>query len=90
LGANRLGRETDNSRPSSAEIKNSGVVPPLPLLLHGVLFIKHGDNFSSYLYVISVRTQLGVSQNTVPRVTLRPKVEEITEASGKNSQSGAS
>jgi hypothetical protein len=29
-GVKRPGREADHSPPSSAEVKNSGVVPPLP------------------------------------------------------------
>jgi hypothetical protein len=28
--------EADNSHPSSAEVKNDGVIPPLSLLVHGV------------------------------------------------------
>jgi hypothetical protein len=33
----RLGREADHSRPSSAEVKNGGAIPPLPIRLHGVV-----------------------------------------------------
>jgi hypothetical protein len=29
-GVNRLGRETDHSPPSSAEVNNGGTIPPLP------------------------------------------------------------
>jgi hypothetical protein len=29
-GLKRLGREADNSPPSSAEVKNGGIIPPLP------------------------------------------------------------
>jgi hypothetical protein len=29
-GGNRLGREADNSTPSSAEVKKVGAIPPFP------------------------------------------------------------
>jgi hypothetical protein len=31
------GREADNSPPSSIEVKNDGVIPPLPICLHSVI-----------------------------------------------------
>jgi hypothetical protein len=34
---NRLGREADQSPPSSAEVKKGGTIPPLPQCLHGIL-----------------------------------------------------
>jgi hypothetical protein len=37
FGVKRPGRETDHSPPSSAEVKNGGAIPPLPLRLHGVV-----------------------------------------------------
>jgi hypothetical protein len=36
LGIKRQGREADRTPPSSAEIKNCGVIPPLTLRFHGV------------------------------------------------------
>jgi hypothetical protein len=36
-GVKRLCREADHSPPSSVEVKNGGVIPPLPICLHGVL-----------------------------------------------------
>jgi hypothetical protein len=33
----RPGREDDLSPPSSAEVKNDGAIPPLPIYLHGVV-----------------------------------------------------
>jgi hypothetical protein len=40
-GNNQLGLEADHSHPSSAEGKNGGAIPPLPLmsLCHSVLFL---------------------------------------------------
>jgi hypothetical protein len=35
----RQGCEADHSPPSSAEVKNGGAIPSLPIYLHGVLFI---------------------------------------------------
>jgi hypothetical protein len=37
LWLKRLGRESDHSLPSSAEVKNGGAIPPLPLLRGVVL-----------------------------------------------------
>jgi hypothetical protein len=31
------GHEADHSSPSSAEVKNGGAVPPLPICLHGIV-----------------------------------------------------
>jgi hypothetical protein len=31
----RPGREADHSPPSSAEVKNGGAIPPLPMRVHG-------------------------------------------------------
>jgi hypothetical protein len=36
-GVTRLWREADHSPPSSAEVKNGGAIPPLPVRLHGVV-----------------------------------------------------
>jgi hypothetical protein len=38
LGLKRLGREANHSLLSSAEIKNGGAIPPLPIRLHGIVF----------------------------------------------------
>jgi hypothetical protein len=35
LGVKGQGREADHTPPSSAEVKNGGVIPPLPISLHG-------------------------------------------------------
>jgi hypothetical protein len=35
----RLGREDDHPLTSSAEVKNGGDIPPLPIRLHGVALI---------------------------------------------------
>jgi hypothetical protein len=46
----RQGREGDRSSPSSAKVKNGGVIPPLPHMSswHNVELIKHRDNFTFY------------------------------------------
>jgi hypothetical protein len=36
-GVKWVGREADHSPPSSAEFKNGGAIPPLPIRLHGVV-----------------------------------------------------
>jgi hypothetical protein len=36
-GDRAAGGEADHSRPSSAEVKNGGAIPPLPLPLHGMV-----------------------------------------------------
>jgi hypothetical protein len=36
-GVKRPGREDDHSPPSSAEVKNGGAIPPLPIRLHGMV-----------------------------------------------------
>jgi hypothetical protein len=36
-GVKRPGREADHSPPSSAEVKNGGAIPPLPIHLHGMV-----------------------------------------------------
>ena len=38
-GVKRPGREADRSHPSSAEVKNGGAIPPLPIRLDGVVII---------------------------------------------------
>jgi hypothetical protein len=44
------GHEADRSPPSSAEVKNSGAISPLPhtSLLRGAYLIKHRDNFKIF------------------------------------------
>jgi hypothetical protein len=37
LGLKGPGREADHSPPSSAEVKKSGALPPLPIYLHGIV-----------------------------------------------------
>jgi hypothetical protein len=48
----RPGRETDHSPPISAEVENSGPIPPLPHASswHGALSVKHRDNFTLYVF----------------------------------------
>jgi hypothetical protein len=36
-GDKAAGREADHSPPSSAEVKNGGAIPPLPIRLHGAV-----------------------------------------------------
>jgi hypothetical protein len=50
-GLKQTGREADYSPPSSGDVKNGGVIPPLHLesSWHYVLLIKHRDSFSSLL-----------------------------------------
>jgi hypothetical protein len=36
-GVKRQGREANYSPPSSAEVKNDGDIPPVPIRLHGVV-----------------------------------------------------
>jgi hypothetical protein len=36
-GVKRPGREADHSPPSSAQVKNGGAIPPLTILLHGMV-----------------------------------------------------
>jgi hypothetical protein len=52
-GVKRQGLEADNSSPSSAEVKNDGAIPPLPIRLHGVVLnyiIKCRDNFTFFTF----------------------------------------
>jgi hypothetical protein len=45
----RQGREADNSLPSSAEVKNGGAIPPLPIYIYGIVLnyiIKYTNNFT--------------------------------------------
>jgi hypothetical protein len=36
-GIKQMGREADHSPLSSAEVKNGGSIPPLPIRLHGIV-----------------------------------------------------
>jgi hypothetical protein len=36
-GVKQMGREADQSLPSSAKLKNSGTISPLPIHLHGII-----------------------------------------------------
>jgi hypothetical protein len=36
-GVKQPGHEADHSSPSSAEVKNDGAIPPLPICLHGIV-----------------------------------------------------
>jgi hypothetical protein len=38
LEVKQVGREADHSPPSSAEVKNGGAIPPLPICLYGIVF----------------------------------------------------
>jgi hypothetical protein len=44
-GVKRPGKQADHSPAFSAEIKNGGAIPSLPVRLHGVA-LEHTDNFS--------------------------------------------
>jgi hypothetical protein len=48
LGVKRLGRDADHSAPSSAEVKNGGVITPLPHTsqLRDAYLIKPRDKFA--------------------------------------------
>jgi hypothetical protein len=52
-GVKRPGRGADHSppSPSSAQVKNGGAIPPLPIRLHGLVlnYLKYRDNFTFYL-----------------------------------------
>jgi hypothetical protein len=37
LGLKRQGREADHTLPYSAEVKNGGAIPTLPIRLHGLV-----------------------------------------------------
>jgi hypothetical protein len=56
-GLKRQGREADNSSPSSAKVKNSEAIPPLPHTSSwfGALFIKLSNNFT-FIHCIDVFT----------------------------------
>jgi hypothetical protein len=41
--------EADHSRPSNAEVKKGGAKPSFSIHLHGIVLIKHRDNFTFYL-----------------------------------------
>jgi hypothetical protein len=47
----RSDREAKHSPPSSAEVKNSGAIPPLPHVFMAKYLIKYRDNFDSYVRV---------------------------------------
>jgi hypothetical protein len=60
-GVKRQGREADHSPPSSVEVKNGRVVPPLPHTSTwcAAYLIKYRDKFTFYQCVtISVFTQI--------------------------------
>jgi hypothetical protein len=65
LGAKQQGCEPDHSFPCSAEVRNGGATPPLPhtSLWHGVLSVKHRDNFT---FIFSIFT-IGNNKNTDSR-----------------------
>jgi hypothetical protein len=48
------GRESDYSRPSSAETINGGAIPPFPdtSVCRDTQLIKHGDNFAFTLLIL--------------------------------------
>jgi hypothetical protein len=53
-GVKRPGREADHSPPSSADIKNGGAIPSLPMSSwHNVYLIKHKDNFT-FIYIHTI------------------------------------
>jgi hypothetical protein len=37
VGLKELGHEADHSASSSAEVKNDGAIPPLPICLHEIM-----------------------------------------------------
>jgi hypothetical protein len=50
-----MGLEADNTPPASAEIKNDGSIPTLPIRLHGLVLnyiVKYRDNISLYFIFI--------------------------------------
>jgi hypothetical protein len=51
LGVKRQGREVEDSPPSSAEVKNGGIIPPLlpRPSWHGAQLIRHRKKFKFYL-----------------------------------------
>jgi hypothetical protein len=54
----QLGRQADHSSPSTAEIKNDGVIPPLPpvSLSHAVSLLKRRNNFT--IITVYIYTQI--------------------------------
>lgn len=47
----RPGREDNHSSPSSAEVKNDGVISPLPPYLHGVInYLNRETAFTVYAF----------------------------------------
>jgi hypothetical protein len=57
MGVKLQGRETGDSPPSRAEVKNRGAIPPLPhkSSWRGVLLIKHRDSFAFNFLVVCFR-----------------------------------
>jgi hypothetical protein len=45
-GVKQPGRETDQTPPSSAEVKMCDVIPPHPIRLHALCLVKDRDNFT--------------------------------------------
>jgi hypothetical protein len=55
-GIKRKGREADHSPPTSAEVKNDGTIPSLPIRLHDVVLNYSPERilfFQSYFYFLA-------------------------------------
>jgi hypothetical protein len=52
LGVKRAVREADHLPPSSAEFKNVGAIPPLPIYLHGIVLnlVSRGTTLPIFLH----------------------------------------
>jgi hypothetical protein len=55
LGVKRPGRESDHSTPSSAEVKNAWSCTSTPQYVFTAwCLVKHRDNFTFYIYLLSI------------------------------------
>jgi hypothetical protein len=53
LGVKMQGRESDDSPLSSAEVKDYGALPPLPIYLHGIV-LNNIIKYSDQIYLFSL------------------------------------
>jgi hypothetical protein len=66
-GVKLPGCETDHSSPFTAKVKNDGAIPPLihTSLWRGALFVKHSENFTFFLCIMTLSRLCRVDGGTV-------------------------
>jgi hypothetical protein len=69
----RPGREADHSPSSSAEVKNGGAIPPLPICLHGIA-VSYFSTGTPYL-TVKVNLSLWLIKNDVMKTYGKMKAQ---------------